>query len=67
MNFDEKDEMFFKCGENTLGKEEIACYDQFLLSPQCFQTTFAEDTYKPGFVWKGVNTCADSTNPFQPL
>ena len=25
--------------ENTVGKEEIACYEQFLLFPQCFQKT----------------------------
>ena len=23
--------------ENIVGKEEIACYEQFLLFPQCFQ------------------------------
>ena len=25
------------CVENIVGKEEIACYEQFLLFPQCFQ------------------------------
>ena len=30
--------------ENTAGKEEIACYEQFLLLPQCFQKTCTADT-----------------------
>ena len=30
--------------ENTVGKEEIACYKQFLLFPQCFQKTCTADT-----------------------
>ena len=35
--FDENSKKFFKRVENTVGKGEIACYKQFLLSPQCFQ------------------------------
>ena len=30
--------------ENTVGKGEIAHYEQFLLSPQCFQKTCNADT-----------------------
>ena len=30
--------------ENTVGKGEIACYEQFLLFPQCFQKTCTADT-----------------------
>ena len=30
--------------ENTVGKEEIAHYEQFLLFPQCFQKTCTVDT-----------------------
>ena len=30
--------------ENTVGKGEIARYEQFLLFPQCFQKTFPADT-----------------------
>ena len=37
---------------NNVGKGEIARYEQFLLFPQCFQTTCFADTYKPGFVWE---------------
>ena len=30
--------------ENTVKKGEIACYEQFLLSSQCFQKTCTADT-----------------------
>ena len=30
--------------ENTVGKGEIARYEQFLLFPQCFQKTSTADT-----------------------
>ena len=30
--------------ENTVGKGEIARYEQFLLFPQCFQKTCIRDT-----------------------
>ena len=29
--------------ENTAGKGEISCYEQFLLFPQCFQNASAAD------------------------
>ena len=32
--------------ENIVGKEEIACYDQFLLFPQCFQKLSVVDVSK---------------------
>ena len=35
---------FFKWIENTEGKGEIACYEQFLLFPQCFQKASMADT-----------------------
>ena len=35
---------FCKRVENTVGKGEIACWEQFLLFPQCFQKTSATDT-----------------------
>ena len=34
---------FSKWVENTVGKGEIAPYEQFLLCPQCFQKTFTAD------------------------
>ena len=33
-----------KSVENTVGKGEIARYEQFLLFPQCFQKTCPADT-----------------------
>ena len=32
--------------ENIVGKEEIACYEQFLLFPQCFQKLSVVDVSK---------------------
>ena len=37
-------ESFSKCVENTVGKGELARYEQFLLFPQCFQKTSTADT-----------------------
>ena len=37
-NCDENGRKLFKRLENTVGKGEIACFEQFLLSPPCFQT-----------------------------
>ena len=37
--FHENVRKFFKWVENTVGKGEIARYEQFLLFPQCFQKT----------------------------
>ena len=36
-NFDEYERKLIKRVENTVGKGEIARYEQFLLFPQCFQ------------------------------
>ena len=32
--------------ENIVGKGEIACYEQFLLFPQCFQKLSVADALK---------------------
>ena len=42
--FDKNAGDFFKRVENTVGKGEIAHYEQFLLFPQCFQKTCTADT-----------------------
>ena len=42
--FDENGRKFSKQVENTVGKGEIDCYEQFLLFPQCFQKTCTADT-----------------------
>ena len=41
---DEKGRKFYKQIENTVGKGEIARYEQFLLFPLCFQKTCTVDT-----------------------
>ena len=40
--------------ENTVGKGEIAHYEQLLVSPQCFQKTCTADTYNQGLFGKGL-------------
>ena len=42
--FDENGRNLSKQVENTVGKGEIARYEQFLRFPQCFQKTCASDT-----------------------
>ena len=42
--FDENGRKFSKQVENTVGKGEIARYEQFLLFPQCFLKTCIADT-----------------------
>ena len=42
--FDENGGKFSETVEDTVGKGEIARYEQFLLFPQCFQKTCTADT-----------------------
>ena len=42
--FDKDGRKFSKWVENTAGKGEIACYEQFLLFPQWFQKNSTTDT-----------------------
>ena len=42
--FDENGRRFSKRVENTVGKGEIARYEQFLLFPWCFQKSCTADT-----------------------
>ena len=51
--FNENSRKFSIRVENTVGKEEIARYEQFLLFPQCFQKTC---TANQGLFGKGLNT-----------
>ena len=53
--FDEKSKKFSKRMESTVGKGEIARYEQFLLFPQCFENTSTADRLKSGLVWGRVN------------
>ena len=48
---------FSKRIENTVGKGEIARYEQFLLFPQYFQKVCFTGASKGVIVWEWVNTC----------
>ena len=43
-NLNENGSNFSKRVENTVGKREIARYEQFLFFLQCFQKTYTADT-----------------------
>ena len=43
VKFVENGKELYKQVENTAGKGEIACYEQFLLFPQCFPKTCTAD------------------------
>ena len=53
--FDEKSRKFSKLVENTVGKGEIAHYEQFLLFPQCFQKACFPGASKCVILWEWVN------------
>ena len=50
--FDENSRKFSKRVENTVGKGEIARYEQFLLFPQCFQKACFLEASKGVTVWE---------------
>ena len=50
---------FPKWVEITVGKGEIARYEQFLLFPQCFQTSFIANT--SGLFWESLKPLLDDT------
>ena len=52
--FDENDRKLSQWVENTVAKEEIARYEQFLLLPQCFQKACFPGASKGAVVWKSV-------------
>ena len=51
--FDENGRKFFKRVENTVGKGEIARYEQFLLFPQCFQDLYCRHVKTRSCLGKG--------------
>ena len=53
--FDENGRKLSKQVENTVGKGEIAHYEQFLLFPQCFQKACFQGASKGVIVWEWVN------------
>ena len=52
--FDENGSKLSKQVENTVGKGEIARYEQFLLFPQCFQKARSPGASKAVIVWEWV-------------
>ena len=57
--YDENGRKLSKRVENTVRKGEIACYEQFLLFPQCFQKACFPGASKGVIVWEWVKvlTC----------
>ena len=53
--FDENGRRLSEQVENTVGKGEIARYEQFLLFPQCFQKACFPEASKGVIVWEWVN------------
>ena len=53
--FDKNGRKLAKQVENTVGKGEIAHYEQFLLFPQCFQKACFPGASKGVIVWECVN------------
>ena len=53
--FDKNGRKLSKCVENTVGKGEIARYEQFLLFPQCFQRACFPGASKGVIVWEWDN------------
>ena len=54
--FDQNGRKLSKQVENTVGKGEIARYEQFLLFRQCFQKACFPGASKGGVVWEWVNS-----------
>ena len=53
--FDENGRKLSRLVENSVGKGEIACYEQFLLFPQCFQKACFPGASKGVIVWECFN------------
>ena len=57
---DENGRKLSKRVENTVGKGEIAPYEQFFLVPQCFQKACFPGASKGVSVWEWVKSLSDS-------
>ena len=53
IEFNENGNEFSQRVENTMGKGEIARYEQFLLFPQCFKKTCTADTKTRAYLGTG--------------
>ena len=58
-NFDENGRKLSKWVENTVGKGEIARYEQFLLFPKCFQKACFPGVSKGVVVWEWIKPLPD--------
>ena len=56
LKFDENGRNVSKQVENTVGKGEIAHYEQFLFFPQCFQKACLKEALKGVIVWEWVTS-----------
>ena len=63
--FDENGRKLSKWVENTVGKGEIARYEQFLLFPQCFQKACLAGASKGVTVWEWVKHHGESVRFYQ--
>ena len=63
--FDDNGRRFSKRVENSVGKGEIARYEQFLLLMQCFQKLLWQTCKTQGLFWKGLDTCPQNNNSNQ--
>ena len=52
LKFEESGRKLFKPVENTMGKGEIARYEQFLLFPKCFQKACLPGASNVVIVWE---------------
>ena len=59
--FNENGRKLSKRVENTVGKGEIARYEQFLLFPQCFQKACFPGASKGVIVWEWVKPSLNHT------
>ena len=64
--FDKNGRKFSKSIQNTVEKGEIARYEQFLLSPQCFQRLVLQTRKNQDLFGKGLNELA-MTLTFDPM
>ena len=60
--FDENGSKLSRRAENTVGKGEIARYEQFLLFTQCFQKACFPGASKGVIVWEWVNNLSFNMN-----
>ena len=64
--FNENGRKLSKWVENTVGKGEIARYEQFLLFPQCFQKVCFPRASKGAIVWEWVKVAFNPNTTNQP-